>query len=94
MQRRLLALTAEHPDLVIAREKLGFSYLRGNAFNEALEQFVALCKSKPEEAKLLFAKSQTDADVRWRLYESLAARDFKPKDAAVKPTPATVSEHP
>jgi len=57
-------------------------------------RFKMLTKSKPEEAKLLFAKSQTDADVRWRLYESLAARDFKPKDAAVKPTPATISDHP
>jgi len=57
-------------------------------------RFKMLTKSKPEEAKLLFAKSQVDADVRWRLYESLAARDFKPKNGAPAPTPATVSEHP
>jgi pyruvate-ferredoxin/flavodoxin oxidoreductase len=57
-------------------------------------RFKMLTKSKPEDAKLLFAKSQVDAEVRWRLYESLAARDFKPKEAAPKPTPATVADHP
>jgi pyruvate-ferredoxin/flavodoxin oxidoreductase len=60
-------------------------------------RFKMLTKSKPEEAKLLFAKSQVDADVRWRLYESLAARDFKPNTAAAtaaKPAPSTVSDHP
>jgi len=57
-------------------------------------RFKMLTKSKPEEAKRLFAQSQQDAEVRWRLYESLAARDFKPKEAAPKPTLATVSDHP
>jgi pyruvate-ferredoxin/flavodoxin oxidoreductase len=60
-------------------------------------RFKMLTKSKPEAARLLFAKSQTDADVRWRLYESLAARDFKPRNSAptaAQPAPATVSEHP
>jgi len=60
-------------------------------------RFKMLTKSKPEEAKRLFAQSQTDADVRWQLYESLAARDFKPKTAATtaaKPAPSTVSDHP
>ena len=55
-------------------------------------RFKMLTKSKPEEARRLFAQAQTDADVRWRLYESLAARDFKPRSGA--PAPATVSEHP
>jgi len=60
-------------------------------------RFKMLTKSKPEEAKQLFQKSQEDADARWRLYEALAARDFKPKPAAAtttKPAPSTVSEHP
>jgi pyruvate-ferredoxin/flavodoxin oxidoreductase len=60
-------------------------------------RFKMLTKSKPEEAKQLFQKAQEDADARWRLYEALAARDFKPKTVAAtaaKPTPATVSDHP
>ena len=57
-------------------------------------RFKMLTKSKPEEAKRLFAQSQRDVEVRWRMYESLAARDFKPAEAAPKPTLATVSDHP
>jgi pyruvate-ferredoxin/flavodoxin oxidoreductase len=60
-------------------------------------RFKMLTKSKPERAKQLFQKAQDDAEARWRLYEALAARDFKPKDgapAAAKPSPATVAEHP
>src|SRR6185503_18648407 len=58
-------------------------------------RFKMLTKSKPEEAKLLFAKAQEDADTRWRLYESLAARSLRVKEKApvTKPTPATVAEH-
>ncbi len=57
-------------------------------------RFKMLTKSKPDVAKRLFQEAQRDADTRWRLYESLAARDFKPKEAAPKPTPATVADHP
>ncbi|MEK7707752.1 MAG: 4Fe-4S dicluster domain-containing protein, partial [Verrucomicrobiota bacterium] len=57
-------------------------------------RFKMLTKSKPEEARRLFAQSQKDADVRWRLYESLAARDFKPKETPPTPAPATVLDHP
>ncbi len=60
-------------------------------------RFKMLTKSKPEEAKRLFQRAQEDAEARWRLYEALAARDFKPKavqPAAAKPAPATVSDHP
>jgi pyruvate-ferredoxin/flavodoxin oxidoreductase len=56
-------------------------------------RFKMLTKIKPEDAKLLSQKAQVDADVRWRLYEAMAARDFKPKDSpAAKPTPSTVAE--
>ncbi len=55
-------------------------------------RFKMLTKSKPEEAKMLFAKSQLDAEARWRMYESLAARDFKLKEAAPKPVPSTVAD--
>ena len=59
-------------------------------------RFKMLTKSKPEDAKILFAKAQQDVDARWRLYEAMAARDYKLKEvvAAVKPAPSTVSEHP
>jgi len=55
-----------------------------------------LTKSKPEEAKKLFALAQTDADRRWRFYEFLAKRDTKAGDGpapAAKP-PATVDQQP
>ncbi len=55
-------------------------------------RFKMLTKSKPEEAKALFAKAQQDAEARWRMYESLAARDFKLKEAAPKPVPSTVAD--
>lgn len=50
-QRMLKALLDEHPDLVIARENLGFSFFRTDAFKDALEQFSALAEQKPEEAR-------------------------------------------
>ena len=59
-------------------------------------RFKMLTKSRPEDAKRLFALAQSDIEARWRFYESLAARDYKAKDntvTAAKPTPATVSEH-
>jgi pyruvate-ferredoxin/flavodoxin oxidoreductase len=59
-------------------------------------RFKMLTKTKPEDAKILFQKAQVDVDVRWRLYEAMAARDYKPKTAAspvvAKPTPATVAD--
>jgi pyruvate-ferredoxin/flavodoxin oxidoreductase len=59
-------------------------------------RFKMLTKSKPDDAKILFQKAQHDVDVRWRLYEAMAARDYKPKTAtapaAVKPTPSTVAD--
>lgn len=40
-------------------------------------RFKMLTKSKPEEAKRLFALAQQDVDARYRLYQYLAQRDFK-----------------
>ena len=57
-------------------------------------RFKMLTKSKPEEAKKLFAQAQQDADTRWRFYEALAARDFKTKETPVAKPPATVADHP
>jgi pyruvate-ferredoxin/flavodoxin oxidoreductase len=40
-------------------------------------RFKMLTKSKPEEAKKLFAQAQVDADHRWKFYQFLAERDTK-----------------
>jgi pyruvate-ferredoxin/flavodoxin oxidoreductase len=40
-------------------------------------RFKMLTKSRPEEAKKLFAQAQVDADRRWKFYQSLAERDTK-----------------
>ena len=56
-------------------------------------RFKMLTKSKPDEAKVLFQLAQQDADVRFKLYEYLAARKLKP-DAPPAPgteQPTTVS---
>lgn len=46
-------------------------------------RFKMLTKTKPDEAKMFFEKSQTDADARWKFYQFLATRDTKPDMAAV-----------
>jgi len=49
-------------------------------------RFKMLTKSKPEEAKKLFAQSQVDADRRWKFYQFMAQRDSKTETApAAKP---------
>ena len=51
----------------------------------------SVTKSKPDEAKKLFAMAQTDADRRFKFYQYLAGRDLKPATApaAVSPKPQT-----
>jgi len=39
-------------------------------------RFKMLTKSKPEDAKRLWAEAQKDAEARYRLYEYLAQRKF------------------
>jgi pyruvate-ferredoxin/flavodoxin oxidoreductase len=60
-------------------------------------RFKMLTKSRPEEAKKLFAQAQGDADRRWKFYEFLAKRD--PKSTSGQPTigskaSATVDQQP
>jgi pyruvate-ferredoxin/flavodoxin oxidoreductase len=60
-------------------------------------RFKMLTKSRPEEAKKLFAQAQGDADRRWKFYEFLAKRD--PKSTNGHPTTgskasATVDQQP
>jgi pyruvate-ferredoxin/flavodoxin oxidoreductase len=61
-------------------------------------RFKMLTKSKPEEAKKLFAQAQVDADRRWKFYKSLSERDMKAgngQPAAASPTPAaSVDQQP
>ena len=51
-------------------------------------RFKMLTKSKPDDAKKLFAQAQTDADRRWKFYQFMAQRDTKP--VTTQP-PASVS---
>ena len=44
-------------------------------------RFKMLTKSKPEDAKKLWAQAQNDAEVRYRFYEYLAGRKTEPKAA-------------
>ncbi len=54
-------------------------------------RFKMLTKSKPDDAKKLFAQAQTDADRRWKFYQFMAARDTKAETASVPaPKPASV----
>jgi pyruvate-ferredoxin/flavodoxin oxidoreductase len=56
-------------------------------------RFKMLTKSKPEDAKKFFAQAQTDADLRWKLYQFMAARDTKSENAtAPAPKPAATVE--
>jgi len=59
-------------------------------------RFKMLTKSKPEDAKRLFAQAQVDADRRWKHYQYMAGRDLKAAatpSAAPKPQ-TTVDQHP
>jgi pyruvate-ferredoxin/flavodoxin oxidoreductase len=42
-------------------------------------RFKMLTKSKPEDAKELWAQAQQDVEARYRLYEYLAQRKFGPE---------------
>jgi pyruvate-ferredoxin/flavodoxin oxidoreductase len=59
-------------------------------------RFKMLTKSKPEDAKRLFAQAQVDADRRWKFYEFLSGRDGVSGNG--KPAPgqaaATVDQQP
>jgi pyruvate-ferredoxin/flavodoxin oxidoreductase len=59
-------------------------------------RFKMLTKSRPEEAKKLFAQAQADAERRWKYYQFMQTRDCKSNNAEVlaPKLAATVSEHP
>jgi pyruvate-ferredoxin/flavodoxin oxidoreductase len=58
-------------------------------------RFKMLTKSRPEEAKKLFAQAQVDADHRWKFYQFFQGRDCTINASpAAPPAPATVSEQP
>ncbi len=48
-------------------------------------RFKMLTKSKPDEAKKLFAQAQVDVERRWKFYQYMAGRDLKPATPAVAP---------
>jgi len=55
-------------------------------------RFKMLDKSHPEHAKALLAQAQEEVNLRWKLYQHLAARDLKPADGqgSTAKTAATV----
>jgi pyruvate-ferredoxin/flavodoxin oxidoreductase len=59
-------------------------------------RFKMLTKSRPEEAKKLFAQAQVDADHRWKFYHFLAERDTKAGSGqpASPQAAATVDQQP
>jgi pyruvate-ferredoxin/flavodoxin oxidoreductase len=48
-------------------------------------RFKMLTKSKPDEAKKLFAQAQVDADRRWNFYKFLYGRDLKSENSPAQP---------
>jgi pyruvate-ferredoxin/flavodoxin oxidoreductase len=57
-------------------------------------RFKMLTKSRPEQASRLFAAAQVDADNRFKLYQYMAARDLKPKDAKPANPGSSVDQQP
>lgn len=57
-------------------------------------RFKMLDKSHPEHAKALLAQAQEEVNLRWKLYQHLAARDLKPAPApTVAPKTAATVEN-
>src|SRR6266700_523998 len=61
-------------------------------FMEQQARFKMLTKSKPEDAKRLWAQAQHDSELRFGLYEYLAQRKFEPQ-AAEPANPQRVENH-
>jgi pyruvate-ferredoxin/flavodoxin oxidoreductase len=86
------AAAGENPlqlDSLAAKAKLQDYLLSENRFK-------MLTKSKPEEAKKLFAQAQVDADHRWKLYQFMSERDTKAGNGQPAPAQAaaTVDQQP
>ena len=58
-------------------------------------RFKMLTKSKPDDAKKLFAQAQTDAERRWKFYQFMQTRDCKQINGEITaPKPAAAVEQP
>jgi pyruvate-ferredoxin/flavodoxin oxidoreductase len=57
-------------------------------------RFKMLTKSKPDDAKKLFAQAQADADKRWKFYQFLAGQNAKPASQPAAKPAATVDQQP
>jgi pyruvate-ferredoxin/flavodoxin oxidoreductase len=55
-------------------------------------RFKMLTKSKPEDAKRLFAQAQSDVEHRWKFYQFMQTRDLKPAAAPAAPKPTSTAE--
>jgi len=55
-------------------------------------RFKMLTKSKPEDAKKLFAQAQSDVEHRWKFYQFMQTRDLKPAAAPAAPKPTSTAE--
>jgi len=56
------------------------------------DRFKMLTKSKPEDAKKLFAQAQSDVEHRWKFYQFMQTRDLKPAAAPAAPKPTSTAE--
>jgi pyruvate-ferredoxin/flavodoxin oxidoreductase len=57
-------------------------------------RFKMLTKSRPEDAKRLFAEAQVDSERRWKHYQAMAARIMATSPAPAAKPAATVDQHP
>jgi len=57
-------------------------------------RFKMLTKSKPDEARQLFAQAQRDVEARWQLYQHLAARNGKSENQEPAPAPGQAAAAP
>jgi pyruvate-ferredoxin/flavodoxin oxidoreductase len=53
------------------------------------DRFRVLARANPDLARQFQEQAQRDADLRWRLYQHLAARPFQPETPAAAPPPKT-----
>jgi len=64
--------------------------LKVQDFMQTENRFKMLTKSRPEDAKRLFAQAQTDADRRWKFYQFMAQRDPKNEATPAAKSPSSV----
>ncbi|HMP83217.1 MAG TPA: pyruvate:ferredoxin (flavodoxin) oxidoreductase, partial [Verrucomicrobiota bacterium] len=57
-------------------------------------RFKMLTKSKPDDAKQLFARAQADVDRRFKAYQFLSGRDLKPAETPVAKPATSVDQQP